>query len=160
MVGAVNDGFDAAEALRSARSGGALLHFVEEFSAAFAQPIADGDGVDESELREAEERVGAGVPSALREAYLSFGRSADLTCSQDPLLPPSALRLDVAGTVLVFRNENQSCASWGVGWTPSRTIRRCWWNVVTASGRRFWPGCLWLSSSWCSKRRPWAGSRA
>jgi len=111
----VNDGFDVAEALRSARTDGVLLRFIEEFAAAFSRrPISDGDGVDESELREAEERVAARLPSALREAYLLFGRRADLTSIQDPLLPPSALRLDAAGAVLVFREENQSCASWGV----------------------------------------------
>ena len=45
---------------------------------------------------------------------MQFGLRADLTKSQDTLLSPEQLRVDPSGSVLVFRNENQSCASWGV----------------------------------------------
>lgn len=114
MLRPVAKEFDVASVLRAARADGALLRFVEEFAAAFARPIDDCDGFGELELREAEERIGVRVPSALREAYLVFGRRADLTRSQDPLLPPSRLRLDVTNNVLVFRAESQACASWGI----------------------------------------------
>jgi len=44
-----------------------------------------------------------------------LGRRDDLTRGQDPLLPPSGPRVhDGLGGVLVFRDENQACASWGI----------------------------------------------
>jgi hypothetical protein len=62
----------------------------------------------------AEQRLGVKLPVALREAYLLFGRRADLTACQDPLLPPDRLRVDHSGSIMVFRVENQHCAEWGV----------------------------------------------
>lgn len=87
--------------------------FVRTLAAAFGRPLADGDGVDPDEVRAAEARLGAALPAALREAYLVFGRRTDLTASQDRLVPPELLQVDPDG-VLVFRVENQYCASWGV----------------------------------------------
>lgn len=86
---------------------------VRALAAAFERSLADGDGVDPDELREAESRLGFALPAALREAYLLFGRRVDLTASQDQLLAPGRLHRDPDG-VLVFRVENQYCASWGV----------------------------------------------
>lgn len=65
---------------------------------------------------------GVRLPEALRDACLLFGRRADLTARQDPLLPPDRLRVDHAAPVIVFRRENQNCAEWGAAvtdpWNP------------------------------------------
>lgn len=57
---------------------------------------------------------GVRLPTALREAYLLFGRREDLTSNHDVLLAPDRLYVDSAGQALVFRAENQGAASWGV----------------------------------------------
>lgn len=87
--------------------------FVRALAAAFGRPLAEGDGVDADEIRQAESRIGAALPAALSEAYGLFGRRTDLTASQDRLLAPSQLQVD-DDRVLVLRVENQYCASWGV----------------------------------------------
>lgn len=87
--------------------------FVRALAAAFNRPVVEGDGIDARRLQVAEEELGCGLPTALREAYLLFGRRADLTAAQDRLVEPERLRIDADG-VLVFRVENQYCASWGV----------------------------------------------
>ena len=87
--------------------------FVRAFAAAYSRPVVEGDGVDASRLHVVEERLGAPIPGALREAYLLFGRRLDLTAAQDRLVVPERLEVDSAG-VLVFRVENQHCAWWGV----------------------------------------------
>src|SRR5262249_49550651 len=58
---------------------------------AWTRPLARGDGYDEDLLWVAGERLGERLPAALRDAYLLFGRRADLTACQDPLLPPDRL---------------------------------------------------------------------
>jgi hypothetical protein len=110
----VFDGFEALQALCG--DDGDRRHgwdFVRGLAAAFGRPLTEGDGVDPAEMAKAESRLGIALPAALREAYLLFGRCADLTASQDQLLAPERLQADADG-VLVFRVENQYCASWGV----------------------------------------------
>lgn len=117
--------FDALHALSSTSAAGNHRHagdVVRALAAATGRPLADGDGVPADELAEAESRLGVPLPAALREAYLLFGRRADLTAAQDRLLAPGQLRIgdgdgdsdSDAGAVLVFRVENQHNASWGV----------------------------------------------
>lgn len=88
--------------------------FIVRFAAACGRPVAPGDGCDDAELREAEQRLGLTLPRALRQLYGLIGRRDDLTSAQDRLLRPEQLRLDEMGRVLVFRVENQGVASWGV----------------------------------------------
>ncbi|MFF4006668.1 hypothetical protein [Streptomyces sp. NPDC001717] len=54
------------------------------------------------------------LPTTLREAYLLFGRSKDLTSRYDVLISPAELCVDAAGKALIFRHENQGAASWGI----------------------------------------------
>ena len=108
-------GFDAGRALR----GGVgdrrqAWEFIRRFAATWATPLVPGDGVSRDAWRAAEDRIGAELPAALREAYLLFGRRPDLTARQDRLVSPHQLSLDESGTTVVFRVENQHCASWGV----------------------------------------------
>jgi hypothetical protein len=58
--------------------------------------------------------LGAGMPAALREAYLLFGQRADLTAVQDRLVPPGDLSLGSSRAMVIFRRENQNCAAWAV----------------------------------------------
>jgi hypothetical protein len=91
--------------------------FIAEFAAAWARPLAPGDGYSEDPLWAIGERLGARLPTALCEAYRLFGRRFDLTARQDPLLPPDRLRLDDSEAAVVFRRENQGCAEWAVSVT-------------------------------------------
>ncbi|MET7369379.1 SMI1/KNR4 family protein [Streptomyces sp. NPDC005566] len=110
------DEFDVSRALR----GGTPVRahawaFVRDFAAAWAEPLTDGAGTRAEELERAEGTLGLALPTALREAYALLGTRHDLTGNQDPLLQPSELFVDDEfGGVLVFRNENQGCALWGV----------------------------------------------
>lgn len=86
--------------------------FVADFAAYWQQPLQPGDGWTSVEVETAERRLGVGLPTPLREAYLFFGRRSDLTSNHDTLLKPDELY--VADGALVYRVENQGAASWGV----------------------------------------------
>jgi hypothetical protein len=115
-LAAMAGGFDVSRAV-GAGLGGRLRarEFIAGFAAAWMRPLAPGDGYSDDVLWAAGERLGVRLPEALRDAYLLFGRRADLTAGQDPLLPPDRLRMDHAAPVIVFREENQDCAEWGGG---------------------------------------------
>ncbi|MFC9861167.1 MULTISPECIES: SMI1/KNR4 family protein [unclassified Streptomyces] len=107
--------FDMARSLATAAEDrGAAWVFIRGFVADWVKALGDDDGWDETDLVAAEERLGVQLPSALREAYLLFGRRRDLTSNHDLLLGPSELYVDEAGEALVFRHENQGAASWGI----------------------------------------------
>ncbi|MEU8006956.1 hypothetical protein AB0B66_37835 [Catellatospora sp. NPDC049111] len=130
------DGLDALHALcgedRDRRRG---WEFVRGQAAAYGRPLAEGDGVDADRLRAAEKRLGIALPAALCEAHLLFGRRTDLTRVQDRLLAPGQLLRDAEG-VLVFRVENQYCASWGV---PAEAVDRDDPPVLMGTGGRWLP---------------------
>jgi hypothetical protein len=108
-------GFDAGEALRGGLGDRRQAwEFIRRFAAEWTAPLVPGDGVSRDAWRAAEQRIGAELPTALREACLLFGRRPDLTARQDRLVPPHELSLDESGTTVVFRVENQRCAAWGV----------------------------------------------
>ncbi|MEU0990641.1 SMI1/KNR4 family protein [Streptomyces sp. NPDC005953] len=108
--------FNAAEAMHDGipdRS--KAWDFIRAFAAGWRSPLTDGDGVGQEELKQNEGRLGLPLPTALREAYLLFGRRPELFEHQDPMLPPSDLFVhEDLGGVLCFRSENQGCAFWGV----------------------------------------------
>ena len=108
-------GFDPGEALRGGLGDRRQAwEFVRRFAAEWTAPLAHGDGVSRDTWRAAEQRIGAELPAALREAYMLFGRRPDLTARQDRLVPARELSFDDSGTAVVFRVENQYCAEWGV----------------------------------------------
>jgi hypothetical protein len=86
--------------------------FIRDFAAEWVSPLTADDGCDATELDAAETRLGVRLPAALREAYRLFGRREDLTANQDRLVPPDKLTVDHG--MLVFREENQWVALWGV----------------------------------------------
>jgi cell wall assembly regulator SMI1 len=87
--------------------------FIRGFTDNWTAPLGAGDGWDEADLAEAEERLGVSFPAAFREAYLLLGRREDLTSNHAVLLSPARLYLDDE-KVLVFREENQGAAFWGM----------------------------------------------
>ncbi|MFC3896091.1 hypothetical protein ACFOWZ_31835 [Lentzea rhizosphaerae] len=89
----------------------AAWRFIEGFAAAWTEPIGPEDGWSRRELAEAEDRLGAGLPEALKEALSLFGKRPEVTSNHDRLLTPAELRLD--REVLVFRSD-QWIEAWGV----------------------------------------------
>jgi hypothetical protein len=107
--------FDLPEELASGvRDADRAWQFIARFAAACGRPLVSGDGCDEAELLEAEDRLGLTLPTTMRHLYQLIGRREDLTSAQDRLLRPDQLRVDESGQVLVFRLENQAVARWGV----------------------------------------------
>lgn len=93
----------------------AAWEFVAGFAADWTdRPLGAGDGWSDAELAAAEERLGLRLPAALREAYALLGRREDLTGNHDTLRAPDELDVDETGEALVFRDENQGAARWGV----------------------------------------------
>ncbi|MFB7037583.1 MULTISPECIES: SMI1/KNR4 family protein [unclassified Streptomyces] len=89
--------------------------FIQDFAAHWVgAALGSGDGWTEADLDAAEVRLGLQLPTALREAYVLFGRRRDLTSNHDVLLGPAELYVDDAKEALVFRHENQGAASWGI----------------------------------------------
>ncbi|MGI5324960.1 hypothetical protein [Actinomadura nitritigenes] len=86
--------------------------FIREFAAGWGLPLGREDGTPEGELAEAEDRLGLGLPAAVREAYALFGRRPDLHSNLDTLLSPGELAVEHGA--LVFREENQGAVLWGV----------------------------------------------
>lgn len=77
-------------------------------------PLTPEDGTPEAELTAAEEKLGFRLPAALHEAYALFGRRRDLHSNHDSLLSPDDFYVDDRKEALVFREENQGAAYWGV----------------------------------------------
>ena len=71
-----------------------------------------GAGCSPEELTAAQERLGAQIPGPLRGFLSLYGNRDELMGFQDPLLPPSGIRIEE--NVLVIQEENQRCALWGV----------------------------------------------
>lgn len=114
-LGGMREGLDVVEAVRRGVVDRAdAWRFIRGFAEQWATPLRPGDGCAEDELAAAEARLGVRLPEALREAYALLGRRPDLTNHQDELLIPGRLHLDDAEEAVVFRLENQGCASWGV----------------------------------------------
>lgn len=80
----------------------------------WTKPLTRGEGLTDGTLWGAEQRIGVELPAALREAYLLFGLRADLTAEQDRLVPAWELALDHSDAAVVFRDECQHVAEWGV----------------------------------------------
>ncbi|NGY63772.1 SMI1/KNR4 family protein [Lentzea sp. NEAU-D13] len=104
--------FDVAGSVaRAMHDRSAAWRFIEGFLAAWTEPIGPEDGWTRRELAEAEDRLGVGLPEALKEALALFGTRPEVTSNHDRLLAPAELWLD--GDVLVFRSD-QWIEAWGV----------------------------------------------
>jgi uncharacterized protein (TIGR02996 family) len=93
---------------------------VEEFIDTWHRPLTAGDGCTEEEIAEAERRLGARLPAALREWHALAGRRKDVWSVQDHLLRLHQtlwfrqLHFDQRSDALVIRSENQGCEHWGI----------------------------------------------
>ncbi|MFG2090967.1 MULTISPECIES: hypothetical protein [unclassified Spirillospora] len=111
----MTDSFDLVRDLPSAlRDRSAAWTYIRGFAATWRTPLTPEDGTPEAELTAAEEHLGMRLPAALREAYTLFGRRADLHSTMHSLLRPDEFYVDDRKEALVFREENQGAASWGV----------------------------------------------
>lgn len=106
------DAFDVQAELAEVGDRAGAWRFIEGFAAAWAAPLTAADGWDDAALDEAETRLGVPLPAAVREAYRLFGRRDDLTRTRDELLEPK--QLYVHDGLLVFRDEDEGAARWGV----------------------------------------------
>ena len=79
--------------------------------------IEPGDGVEETRIAEAEDRLGFRLPIALREYYHLLGEVKELNTIQNYF--HSVEELDIEEDHLIFMEENQSVVSWGI---PLRDI--------------------------------------
>ncbi|MFB7245544.1 hypothetical protein CW362_09170 [Streptomyces populi] len=109
-------------------------------------PLRPEDGCTTEELADAEGDLGFELPAVLRQGYALFGRRDDLTRRQDPLVLPAGLCVDDAlDGVLVFRRENQDCASWGI---PLARIEQDDPPVVVESHQGWIPFLDRMSLAW------------
>jgi hypothetical protein len=86
--------------------------FIEWFAREWLTPLRDSDGCTAEEVAAAEERLGLRLPGSLVAFYQMLGRRRDLTSNQDRLIPLNSLTVEDG--LLIYRIENQGCASWGV----------------------------------------------
>lgn len=77
------------------------------------------DGLQASDLEQAEDRLQVSLPSALRQYYSVLGGLRQLNTVHNRLLPPAELAL--GGDWLVFMDENQSVCQWALRRTDLTT---------------------------------------
>ncbi|MCM2387994.1 SMI1/KNR4 family protein [Streptomyces albipurpureus] len=107
--------FDLAARLRAGLPDrAAAWELVKDYARHWVSPLADDDGCGQEELDAAESRLGVRLPGALREAQMLLGRRDDLIRNHNRLLTPAQLFIDTDGEALVFHEENQGVALWGV----------------------------------------------
>lgn len=106
------DAFDVRAELAGVDGRAGAWRFIQGFAAAWATPLTEADGWDDAALDAVETRLEITLPVAVREAYALFGRRTDLTANQDEFLEPK--QLYVHDGLLVFRDEDQGAARWGV----------------------------------------------
>jgi hypothetical protein len=81
--------------------------FIQDFAQAWLTPLRDEDGYSDEELNAAEERLSFKLPAALREAYMLFGKRADLCGTMNFLQPPDRLYMYEDTGLLLYHAENQ-----------------------------------------------------
>ncbi|MDL4813350.1 hypothetical protein [Actinomadura opuntiae] len=90
----------------------AIWTYLRGFAESWGTPLGADDGAPEAELAEAGQRLGLRLPAAVREAYALLGRRPDLHSNFHTLLSPDELTVEHGA--VIFREENQGAARWGV----------------------------------------------
>jgi uncharacterized protein (TIGR02996 family) len=85
----------------------------EEFLEIWYRPRTRDDGFSDTQLLQAERKLGLPLPVSLREWYQLAGKSRGYWQRHDHLTSPSELSVDRATDCLIFYGENQWCAAWG-----------------------------------------------
>jgi hypothetical protein len=106
--------FNLVQSLIDLDSRGDAWQFIRDFAAGWSRPIVDNDGSTQAQLDNAERRLGARLPVAVREAYLLLGHRSDLTSVHGTLRRPEELDYDQGNQILVFRAAHQGVAFFGV----------------------------------------------
>jgi len=101
-----------AQALTGVRDAESAVAFIEWFARVWLTPLGDGDGCTAEEVAAVEERLGLRLPASLAAFYRLLGWRTDLTRNQDTLIFLNSLC--VVDGAMVYRIENQACASWGI----------------------------------------------
>ena len=101
-----------AHPLAGMRDAESAFAFIEWFARDWLTPLRDGDGCTAEEVAAVEERLGLRLPASTAVFYRLLGWRTDLTRNQDTLIFLNSLR--VMDGALVYRIENQACASWGI----------------------------------------------
>jgi hypothetical protein len=101
-----------AQALAGVQDAESAFAFIKWFTRDWLTPLGDGDGCTAKEVAAAEERLGLRLPASMATFYQLLGWRTDLTRNQDTLIFLNSLR--VVDGALVYRIENQACASWGI----------------------------------------------
>lgn len=83
--------------------------FVEGY---LGRPWEPSDGLPETDVRNAESRLGITLPAALRTFYLCTGAVSELCTIHNTILPPEELAFEEG--YLMVMDENQSVVSWGI----------------------------------------------
>lgn len=99
-------------AVAGVRDAESAFAFIEWFAREWLTPLRDGDGCTAEQVAVVEERLGLRLPASMVTLYRLLGWRTDLTRNQDTLIFLQSLR--VVDGALVYRIENQACASWGV----------------------------------------------
>jgi hypothetical protein len=108
----VAEDLDIAQALAGVRDANSAFEFIEWFAWEWLTPLRDGDGCTVEQVAVVEKRLGLRLPASMVTFYRLLGWRIDLTRNQDTLIFLQSLR--VVDGALVYRIENQACASWGV----------------------------------------------
>ena len=103
---------DIAQALAGVRDANSAFEFIEWFAREWLMPLRDSDGCTAEQVAIVEKRLGLRLPTSVVTFYRLLGWRIDLTRNQDTLIFLQSLR--VVDGALVYRIENQACASWGV----------------------------------------------
>lgn len=105
--------FDVVDSLGASRGAEiSSLSVIADFLAAWDKSIGPSDGIGEDVLNEVQRQLGIVLPRPLHEFYQLLGGWAGQRRHQDTMLGPEDLR--VVQDALVFREENQRLAYWGV----------------------------------------------
>ncbi|MER7178114.1 hypothetical protein ABT404_01210 [Streptomyces hyaluromycini] len=90
-----------------------MLELLTEVVSAWRGGLGEPKGCTPEELVAAEDLIGTRIPDPLRSFLALYGHREDLMGFQDPLLLPGGMWME-GGDVLVFQEENQKCALWGI----------------------------------------------
>jgi hypothetical protein len=115
----MENAFDLRAELARVRDAAGAWLFVRGFTRHWTQPLNDGDGCEEADIRNAEQRLGITLPQALRDGYRLCGRReyhlydpGGYVTHPDRLLRPEELRLDAERAALVYRFNSEHPVEW------------------------------------------------
>jgi hypothetical protein len=143
--------FDPRAELARVHDAAGAWSFIRGFSRHWSQPLSDGDGCDEAEIRSAEQRLDITLPQALRDGYRLCGRREyhlygpqAYVRQPDRLLAPEELRLDAEQAALVYRVNTEYPMEWAARLTgepdPPVVYRE---TESTAGWQAFLPSISW-----------------